>query len=273
MSRCQTRTGSVAGTVDGAQRRPGLVDPGVGERRDEPRHRVGQLERALLVEHHRRDRGDRLGHRVDAPERVVGHRQPGLEVAQPVVGQVRDAPAPGDRDRPARRAGRRRRSGGSAGRSARAARRRTRPPRGSASTLIRATGRPYPRASWPRRRRRGRGRRGGERRPPHAGGTRPRVTSTITSVQSRASASPTSGGCSATAGPRGTDPASTVSPVTPSTHQPRSSRAGQRGGVDDDRRRAGMAGPAAAARPRRGRRGSPRRPGPRAAARPRAHRV
>ena len=84
------------------QRGAGVVDPGVGERGDEPRHRVGQLQRALLVEHHRGDGGDRLGHRVDAPDRVVGHRQPGLEVAQPMVGQVRDAPAPGDRDRPAR---------------------------------------------------------------------------------------------------------------------------------------------------------------------------
>jgi hypothetical protein len=32
-----------------------------------------QLQRGPLVEHHRGDGGDRLGHRVDAPDRVVGH--------------------------------------------------------------------------------------------------------------------------------------------------------------------------------------------------------
>ncbi len=139
MSRCQTRTGSVAGTVDGFSAGPDLVDAGVGEGRDEARHRVGQLQRALLVEHHGRDRRDRLGHRVDAPDRVVRDRQPGVEVAQPLVGQVRDAPAAADRDRPARRADRRRRSARKC-RSMRASREASNPTSaGSASTLIRAT--------------------------------------------------------------------------------------------------------------------------------------
>src|SRR3954451_17088621 len=55
----------------------------------------------------------------------------------------------------------------------------------------------------------------------HAGGRIPRVASTSTSVQSCAAPSPPSGGWSVTPRPRFTDPTSTVSPVTPSTHQPR----------------------------------------------------
>ena len=34
-------------------------------------HRVGELERPLFVELHQGERGDRLGHRIDAPDRVV----------------------------------------------------------------------------------------------------------------------------------------------------------------------------------------------------------
>ena len=222
------------------QRGAGLVDAGVGERGDEARHRVGQLQRALLVEHHRGDGGDRLGHRVDAPDRVVGHRQPGLEVAQPVVGQVRDAPAPGDRDRPAREQAvvdvaaevpvDPREPGG------------VEPDlpglgvdldQGHGPTLL-ARGVTSSSARRPRTARRGapaasRGRhqpagRVDDHECPVAG---VRVTDVRGVQRDRRTA-------------RDSDPASTVSPVTPSTHQPRSSRAGQRGGVDDDRRRAGM---------------------------------
>ena len=41
------------------------------------RHRVGDLQPALLHEHHRRDPGDRLGHRGEAKDRVLGHRRAG----------------------------------------------------------------------------------------------------------------------------------------------------------------------------------------------------
>jgi hypothetical protein len=85
----------------GVLRRPGPVDAGVGEGRDPPRDRVGQLQHALLVEHHRGDGGDRFGHRVDAPDRVVGDREVGVEIAAAVVRQVHDAPVPRDDDRPA----------------------------------------------------------------------------------------------------------------------------------------------------------------------------
>ena len=83
------------------QRRTSPVHPQVGELRDEPRDRVGQLQEPALVEHQRGDRGDRLGHRVDAPERVVGHRAVGLQVGPAVVGEQRHPAAPGHRDRPA----------------------------------------------------------------------------------------------------------------------------------------------------------------------------
>src|SRR4029077_10644003 len=72
-----------------------------GERGDEGADRVGELERAFLVEHHRGDRGDWLGHRVDAPQRVRLHRQPGLDVAGPVAGHVGQPAVPADRDEPA----------------------------------------------------------------------------------------------------------------------------------------------------------------------------
>ena len=81
--------------------RPTGVDADVGEGGDERADPVGQLEGALLVEHHRGDRGDRLGHRVDAPERVGLDRQPGLDVARPVAGNVREAALQAHRDQPA----------------------------------------------------------------------------------------------------------------------------------------------------------------------------
>ena len=56
-------------------RRPAAVDALVAERLDVAVQRVLQLEGALLVEHHRRHRRDRLGHRVDAPQRVALDRR------------------------------------------------------------------------------------------------------------------------------------------------------------------------------------------------------
>ena len=81
---------------DGRRRHPVAVDAQVLEGRDELRHRVEERERALLVEQHRRDRGDRLGHRVDAPDRVGLDGQAGLRVALPAVRDVGDPPAARD---------------------------------------------------------------------------------------------------------------------------------------------------------------------------------
>ncbi len=74
------------------------VDAQVGEGRDELADRVGQLQRALLVQHHRGDRGDRLGHREDAPEGVGFDRETFLAVAGAVAGHVRELAVPAHRD-------------------------------------------------------------------------------------------------------------------------------------------------------------------------------
>ena len=77
------------------------VDADMGEGGDERADRIGELEGALLVEHHRGDRGDRLGHRVDAPQRVRLHRQPGFDVARPVAGHMCQVAPPAHRHQPA----------------------------------------------------------------------------------------------------------------------------------------------------------------------------
>ena len=45
------------------------------------RHRIVELPLAFLEQHHHRDAGDRLGHRVDAEDRVLLHRRAALQVA------------------------------------------------------------------------------------------------------------------------------------------------------------------------------------------------
>jgi hypothetical protein len=52
----------------------------VAPRRNEPVHRIVERHLAFLHQHHEGDAGDRLGHRIDAHDRVVPHRAPGLEV-------------------------------------------------------------------------------------------------------------------------------------------------------------------------------------------------
>ena len=47
----------------------------IGEGRDVFRDRISDQEPSLLDQHHRRDRNDRLGHRIDAEDRVVTHRR------------------------------------------------------------------------------------------------------------------------------------------------------------------------------------------------------
>ncbi len=48
----------------------------LGEGGDVFRDGIGDQEPPLLDQHHRRDRNDRLGHRIDAEDRVVAHRRP-----------------------------------------------------------------------------------------------------------------------------------------------------------------------------------------------------
>ena len=85
VSRCHIRTGSVAGTRQRLVLAAARPHPRVREGRDEARDRVLELERALLPQHHRRHRRDRLGHRVDAPQRVVvdRRRRPRRRAARP----------------------------------------------------------------------------------------------------------------------------------------------------------------------------------------------
>ena len=76
----------VAQQVDDAHRRVGGpggpparaaadVNAQVAPRRDEAVHRVVQRHQALLDQHHESHAGDRLGHRVDAREAVLGQRR------------------------------------------------------------------------------------------------------------------------------------------------------------------------------------------------------
>src|SRR5262249_23047472 len=77
--------------------RRSLADLEVAPLRDEPRHGVAQLEHPALVQRHQRDAGDRLGHRVDAPDRVLLDRRGPLEVPGPERAEVADVPVPRDR--------------------------------------------------------------------------------------------------------------------------------------------------------------------------------
>ena len=56
------------------------IDARVGEAGDEFRDRVVELKAALLVEHHDRRRGERLGHGIDAEDGVGPHRLVALDV-------------------------------------------------------------------------------------------------------------------------------------------------------------------------------------------------
>ena len=52
----------------------------VFECRDVLRNRILEHDLALLEHHHDRDRGDRLGHGVDAEDRILGHRRLGFGI-------------------------------------------------------------------------------------------------------------------------------------------------------------------------------------------------
>ena len=57
--------------------------------RDVLRDRVVQLERAFFVQHHQRDAGDRLAHRIDAENRVARDRRRAFDVAFAVGEEMR----------------------------------------------------------------------------------------------------------------------------------------------------------------------------------------
>ncbi len=76
-----------------------LLDLHAPPRGDEAVHGIGELEVSPLVEAHERNAGDRLGHRVDPPDGVVGDGGRTLEVGQAEMLVVADGTVPGDRDR------------------------------------------------------------------------------------------------------------------------------------------------------------------------------
>ena len=59
-------------------------------------NRVVQLKQTAFPELHQRHRGDRLGHRVDAEERVVGHGAPAFDVHVAERGETGKFAAPRD---------------------------------------------------------------------------------------------------------------------------------------------------------------------------------
>jgi hypothetical protein len=77
----------------------------LGELGQPARDRVLELEGALLPQHHRRHRGDRLGHRVDPPDRVALDRQVRLDVAVAARRLVRELAVARDLDEVAGEAG------------------------------------------------------------------------------------------------------------------------------------------------------------------------
>ena len=64
---------------------------------DVPVHRVGELERPPFVQLHQGERRDRLGHRVDAPDRVVADRRGALSVHETERPPVSQSAATGHR--------------------------------------------------------------------------------------------------------------------------------------------------------------------------------
>ena len=69
---------------------PRDTDLELPERREVLRDGVAQDEPPLLDEHHRRDRGERLGHRVEPEDRVRRHRRAGRRVALAEALEVSD---------------------------------------------------------------------------------------------------------------------------------------------------------------------------------------
>jgi len=70
----------------------------IRELRQKLRDRVAEDEPALLDEHHGGDRGERLGHRVQAKDRVLRHRRAGPRIALAEALEVRDLALARDED-------------------------------------------------------------------------------------------------------------------------------------------------------------------------------
>ena len=87
---------------DGLRDRAPPPHPSTGERRDVTADGIGQFDPALLPEHQRSNRGDRLRHRVDAEHRVERDGLSRLDVSLAVRVEVNDLALSGDRQRPAR---------------------------------------------------------------------------------------------------------------------------------------------------------------------------
>ena len=76
-----------------AEPRPLAGHDDVLEFGDELGDGIVELEAALFVKHHHRDRGDGLRHRVDAKERSLGHRRARLEILNADGFEICDLPA------------------------------------------------------------------------------------------------------------------------------------------------------------------------------------
>src|SRR6476469_8230741 len=59
-------------------------------------YRIVEGESMLFVQHHRRDRGDRFGHRVDAEQRALRHRRARLEILEADSLHITEATVPRD---------------------------------------------------------------------------------------------------------------------------------------------------------------------------------
>ena len=84
--------------------RAGLLDGDlhVLECRDQRGKRRFQRQFPLLHQHHRGDRGDRLGHRIDAEERVLRHRGPRCRVLHAETLEIGNLAVAGDDHAPRR---------------------------------------------------------------------------------------------------------------------------------------------------------------------------
>jgi hypothetical protein len=60
-----------------------------------PRDGVVEQDTAILDQHHHRDRGEGLGHRVQAEDRVLGHRRARLRIALAERLEIDDLAPPG----------------------------------------------------------------------------------------------------------------------------------------------------------------------------------
>jgi len=71
----------------------------IAPRRDELSHRIVELEASLLPQHHQPHAHDRLRHRIDAEDRILGDRPRSLDLEVALRLEVRDlSPARDERE-------------------------------------------------------------------------------------------------------------------------------------------------------------------------------